>query len=89
MTPDSGREDPVDADKPFTCPKCGYRGAVFHPICPECGRPFMRDYPDTQVHPRDPDLTGVCSSKFWIWIFLLSTLGGITISLLFSFGILR
>ena len=89
MTPDSGREDPENTEKPFACPKCGYRDSVFHPICPECGRPFMRDYLDTQVHPRDPDLTGVCTSKFWIWVFLLSTLGGIIISLLFSFGILR
>jgi DNA-directed RNA polymerase subunit RPC12/RpoP len=89
MTPDSAHEDQEITEKPFTCPKCGYRDSVFHPICPECGRPFMRDYLDTQVHPRDPDLTGVCTSKFWIWVFLLSTLGGIIISLLFSFGVLR
>jgi hypothetical protein len=89
MVPGSGCEDPVDTDKPFACPKCGFRDSVFHPICPECGRPFMRDYLDTQVHPRDPDLTGVCTSKFWIWVFLLSTLGGIIVSLLFSFGVLR
>jgi hypothetical protein len=89
MTVDSAHEDPEITETPFVRPKCGYRDAVFHPICPECGRPFMRDYLDTQVHPRDPDLTGVCTSKFWIWVFLLSTLAGILIHLLFSFGILR
>lgn len=89
MTPGSAHEDPEITEKPFACPKCGYRDSAFHPICPECGRPFMRYYLDTQVHPRDPDLTGVCTSKFWIWVFLLSILGGIIINLLFSFGILR
>jgi hypothetical protein len=89
MTSGSGCEEPVDTEKPFICPKCGYHDAIFHAICPECGRPFMRDYIDTQVYPRDPDLTGVCTSKFWIRVFLLFTLGGIIISLLFSFGILR
>lgn len=79
----------MDTEKPFRCPKCGYRDTVFHPICPECGRPFMRDYIDTQFHPRDPDLTGVCTSKFWIWILLLSTLGGLITHVLFSFGILH
>jgi hypothetical protein len=44
--------------KPFTCPKCGYADSEFHTICPECSRPFMRDYADTRIHPRDPDLTG-------------------------------
>jgi hypothetical protein len=72
---------------PFTCPKCGHEDSVFHEICPACGRPFFRDYIDTQVHPGDPDLTGVCTTRSWIWVFLILTLGGITIGLLASFGI--
>ena len=79
----------MSQEKPFTCPKCGYEDSIFHEICPGCGRPFFRDYMDTQVHPRDPDLKGVCTSRFWIWVFLLSILGGILINLLFSFHILR
>ena len=74
---------------PFTCPKCGHEDRKFHEICPECGRPFFRDYTDTRVHPRDPDLTGVCTSKFWIRVFLLLTLGSIVAGTLLSFGILR
>jgi len=55
----------------FTCPRCNYQDTTFHSICPECGRPFQRDYIDVRVHPRDPDLTGVCTSKFWAKIFLI------------------
>jgi len=76
-------------EKTFTCPKCGYCSAEFHNICPECGRPFMRDYPDTQMHPRDPDPSGVVTVKFWARIFLVLMLGSIILGLLFSFGILR
>jgi hypothetical protein len=55
----------------FTCPRCGYQDPALHTICPECGRPFQRDYIDTRVHPRDPDLTGVCTSRFWARVILL------------------
>ena len=58
-------------DAPFTCPHCRSGAATFHAICPECGRPFMRDYPDAQIHPRDPDLTGVCTSRFWAKVLLI------------------
>jgi hypothetical protein len=78
----------MNGNKLFTCPKCGYEGAVFHNVCPECGRPFFRDYIDTRMHPKDPDLTGVCTSRFWIWVFLMFLIGGIVISLLSSFGLL-
>jgi len=73
---------------PFTCPKCGHADSEFHAVCPDCGRPFFRDYIDTRMHPRNPDLTGVCTSRFWIWIFLVLLVGGIVISLLLSFGVL-
>ena len=76
-------------ENPFTCPKCGYKSPEFHKVCPECGRPFVRDYIDTQVYPRDPDLTGVCTSRFWIRVFLVLTIGGILLHLLQEFGLLR
>jgi len=55
----------------FLCPHCGHGSKAFHPVCPECGRPFQRDYIDTRVHPRDPDLTGVVTSRFWARVFLV------------------
>ncbi|MGB9176842.1 MAG: hypothetical protein WCB46_08935 [Methanoregula sp.] len=73
---------------PFTCPKCRYTGAVFHTVCPECGRPFMRDFTDTQIHPRDPDLTGIVTVKFWALILLVLTVGGSIPGLLASSGLL-
>lgn len=77
----------MNNEKPFTCPKCGHRSAGFHNVCPECGRPFVRDYPDTRIHPRDPDLTGIVTVKFWARILLVLTIGGIILYLLGSFGV--
>ncbi len=74
-------------EKQFSCPKCGYEDLQFHAVCPECGRPFMRDYADTQIHPRDPDLTGICTVKFLAWILLVLAVGGIVLGLLASFGV--
>jgi len=73
---------------PFTCPKCGYKDREFHQVCPECGRPFARDFIDTQIHPRDPDPTGIYSGKFWARVFIVLTLGGLALYLLFSFGLM-
>jgi len=74
---------------PFTCPKCGHKDTEFHKICPECGRPFVRDFIDTQVHPRDPDPTGIYSGKFWARVFLMLVLLGLVVSVLSSFGLVR
>jgi len=74
---------------PFTCPGCGYKDREFHQVCPECGRPFVRDFIDTQVHPRDPNPTGIYSGTFWAWVFLVCTLLGLTLYLLASFGIIQ
>lgn len=71
--------------KPFVCPKCGFTDGVFHEVCPSCGRPFIRDYVDTRMHPRDPDLTGVVTSKFWVWVFLVLLLVGIGVDLFLSY----
>ncbi|MFA7694330.1 MAG: hypothetical protein WCX63_02230 [Methanoregula sp.] len=79
----------MSAKAPFICPKCGHEDMIFHEICPECGRLFFRDYIDTRVYPKDPDLAGVCTSKFWTWIFLLLILGGIFMGILSLFGIIR
>ena len=62
----------AQSDASFACPHCGFRDSVFHPICPECGRPFQRDYVDVRMHPRDPDLTGVMTSRFWARVFLVA-----------------
>jgi hypothetical protein len=70
---------------PFTCPKCGYGDAVFHNVCPGCDCPFFRDYADTQMHPRDPDPTGICTVKFWARVLLVLTVGGIILGLLSLF----
>jgi predicted amidophosphoribosyltransferase len=74
--------------EPFTCPKCGYADSEFHTVCPECGRPFMRDYADTQMHPRDPDPTGVVTMKFWARVFLVLMAGGLFVGVLRLFGLL-
>jgi predicted amidophosphoribosyltransferase len=55
----------------FRCPHCGHMSVTFRPVCPECGRPFQRDYVDVRVHPRDPDLTGVVTKRSWARVFLL------------------
>ncbi|MDD1694829.1 MAG: hypothetical protein LUQ71_08910 [Methanoregula sp.] len=72
----------------MNCPHCGYRDTVFHAVCPECGRPYVRDYIDTQVHPRDPDPAGICTRRLWARIFLMLVVAGIIAGLLFTFGIL-
>ena len=82
-------KNPVRPDhNPFTCPRCGHKDKKFHALCPECGRPFFRDYPDTRIHPRDPDPTGVFKGKLWAWVFLVCTLLGLALYLLASFGII-
>jgi predicted RNA-binding Zn-ribbon protein involved in translation (DUF1610 family) len=75
-------------EKPFRCPKCGHESDEFHMICPECGRRFVRDYIDTRLHPRDPDLTGVCTSRFWIRVFLVLLIGSIIFGLLLKLGLI-
>ncbi len=54
----------------FTCPKCGYKDREFHKVCPEYECSLVQDFLDTQIHPRDPDPTGIYSGKFWAWLFL-------------------
>jgi hypothetical protein len=78
----------VSTKGPFTCPKCRHTDTVFHAVCPECGRPFFRDYIDTRMYPRDPDPTGVVTVKFWALVLLVLTAGGIILGLLSSFGLL-
>ena len=67
---------------PFTCPRCGHQDHEFHAVCPECGRPFFRDYIDTQFHPRDPNPTGIYSGKFWAQVFLVLVLLGLAVHIL-------
>jgi len=75
----------TDNKIPFTCPRCGFTDTTFHKICPECGRPYFRDYIDTQVHPRDPNPQGIYKGRFWARVFLALTLAGIAIGVLLSF----
>jgi hypothetical protein len=74
---------------PFTCPWCGYKDRDFHQVCPGCGRPFVWDFIDTQVHPRDPNPAGIYSGKFWARVFLVCMLLGLSLYLLTSFGIIQ
>ena len=73
-------------DTPFSCPHCHSSDTTFHAICPECGRPFMRDYPDAQIYPRDPDLTGVCTSRFRAKVLLSLILISFTIGIALWFS---
>lgn len=74
---------------PFKCPHCGYTDKNFHKVCPECGRPYLRDYIDTQMHPGDPNPAGIYSGRFRARAFLILTLIGIILYLLFSSGVWR
>ncbi len=78
----------TDDKKPFTCPRCGFNDESFHEVCPECGRPYFRDYIDTQVHPRDPNPQGVFKGKFWAWVFLILTIFGLAFGILRSFHVI-
>ena len=69
-------------DPPFTCPRCGHEDDEFHPVCPKGGRPYFRDYIDTQFHPRDPDPTGIYSGTFRAQVFLVLVLPGLVIHVL-------
>jgi hypothetical protein len=73
---------------PFTCPRCGHNDNEFHAVCPECGRPYFRDYIDTQFHPRDPNPTGIYSTKFWAQVFLVLVLLGLVVHVLASFHVI-
>jgi hypothetical protein len=85
----SAREAPGTNDtSPFTCPRCGHEDNVFHAVCPECGRPYFRDYIDTKFHPRDPNPTGIYSGKFWARVFLVLVLLGLAVHILASFHII-
>lgn len=48
----------------------------------------MRDYTITQIHPRDPDPTGIVTVKFRAGVLLMLTVGGFILYLLASFGLL-
>jgi hypothetical protein len=70
----------------YHCPHCDFHDRVFHPVCPECGRPFMRDYIDWRMHPRDPDLTGTFfHDPFRAWFWLLALTAALLISLRLPF----
>jgi ribosomal protein L32 len=74
---------------PFTCPHCGHTDKkIFHTVCPACRHPYLRDYIDTQMHPRDPNPMGIYAGRFWAWVFLVLTLAGLALYLLFSFGLI-
>jgi hypothetical protein len=69
--------------KPFTCPHCRHQSGEFQYVCPECGRPFMRDYIDWRMHPRDPELRGTLYyTPFWAWVILVLTVLGLVMSVL-------
>jgi len=78
---ESGTHDGSVQD--FTCPHCGRRSREFRSICPECGRPFMRDYIDWRMHPRDPELRGTWYyNRFWARVGLVLMILGLAFSVL-------
>ena len=77
----------TDDEAPFTCPRCGFKYKIFHQVCPECGRPYFRDYIDTQAFPRDPNPQGIYKGKFWARVFLVLMLFGLALGILASFHI--
>lgn len=74
---------------PFTCPHCGYTDKKYQNICPACGRPYIRDYIDTQMHPGDPNPTGVYAGRFWAWVFLVMVLLGLVLWICGELGIFQ
>ncbi|NYT21487.1 MAG: hypothetical protein GKC07_06780 [Methanomicrobiales archaeon] len=57
---------------PFSCPHCGAVSETFRTVCPSCGRPYVRDYVDVRMHPRDSDLTGTFAyRRFWARVSLV------------------
>jgi len=73
-------------DPPFTCPHCRQRSVEFHYVCPVCGRPFMRDYIDWRMHPRDPDLQGTLYhdpfwARVWLTLMILGIIGIVLIAI--------
>ncbi len=61
----------TDDEEPFTCPRCGFKDKIFHEFCPECQRPYFRDYIDTRFFPRDPNPQGISKGTFWARVFLV------------------
>lgn len=70
-------------EKPFTCPHCRHKCNEFHYVCPECGRPFIRDYIDWRMYPRDPELRGTLYyNAFWSRALLVLTALGVVVTVL-------
>lgn len=79
----SSMDNEDTAEKPFTCPHCRHRSEDFHNVCPECGRPFMRDYIDWRMHPRDLELRGTLYyNAFWARMLLVLTALGLVMTVL-------
>jgi hypothetical protein len=78
----------TDDEKLFTCPRCGFNDKIFHQVCPECRRPYFRDYIDTRFFPRDPNPQGIYKGKFWARVFLVLMLFGLALGILVSFHII-
>lgn len=75
-------EDPP-APPSFTCPHCGAVSDTFRTICPSCGRPYVRDYIDVRVHPRDSNLTGTFAyRRFWARVSLALIVLGVALTIL-------
>ena len=73
-----------------TCRHCGTKTGGFHFICPECGRPFVRDYIDARLFPRDPNPQGTFGYKiFWARIILVIVLLLLGFMLLLGYGVFR
>jgi hypothetical protein len=86
---------PVESPLPFSCPHCGHEREKFHYICPECGRPLMRDYIDWRMYPRDHELQGTLFynpfwARIWLGLWLALLVLGFVVNISFTItGIFR
>jgi len=64
---------PDDPRDPSICPRFVHENDEFHSLCPEYGRPLMRDYIDWRMSTREPARQGTLFYyPFWarIWLVL-------------------
>ncbi|MDD1703788.1 MAG: hypothetical protein LUP97_00950, partial [Methanoregula sp.] len=81
-----------EADLWYSFTHCSSRDKEFHALCPACGRPFVRDYIDCRVHPRDPERTGTFFydtvwARFWLFAVILAVVAPFILGWVFGAGL--
>jgi hypothetical protein len=65
----------------LTCPHCSHTVTVFHPLCPACRRPYVRESSALARFPRDANPAGVCSQMALAWVFLMVVVAGTSLGM--------